>query len=451
MTRRREIICLIFILLFCFVARMAYITIFRERLDSLVISDMRTYNLLAKNLIKEGIYGFEDGQWPWPFRSYRPPLYPFFLSLIYRVAGFNYPVARLAQALLASFSCLALFLLAKELCGPPAALLGALLFALDISLIHLSGLFLSENLYIPLSFILLLLLIKGFRNQKLVLFVGAGFVGGLAALCRPIVLPFLVLVGLVPVLRQVGRHFRVRDTLPRIQSKTQAPFGFAQGLRKVCGYLKTEVCTLKGAATGFKEPLKKNGVGRGLMRWGVMLLVAGLTVLPWTLRNYRVHHCFILISTNTGQMLWMGLHHGAPGGYHFPEENNPLLSVRDEVERDRLGRREAVKFIFKYPGEFFQLAGKKFRQFWGSYLFTKSGKQWLIFMILGSGGLIFSFRDWRKWSVIYIYLLSFAAVHILVHSAQRYRWPLHPLIEIWVALFCIRLWESIKCAMRGKK
>ncbi len=396
MTRKNTTGLLIVILLFALGVRVFYFSALSRRMEELVISDMATYDLLAVNLVEKGYYGV-DGPW-----SYRPPLYPWFLSLIYRLVGHSHSLARLGQALLAVLSVLLVFSLARELIGIGGALLAAFLTAADFSLIHISGLFLSENLYIPLSLVLILLLARGFREPKILTFLGAGVAGGLAALCRPTVLPFLFLAGLVPLLG--GDCF--------------APAGLAM--------------------TGKRKKI------RGAAGWAVMLAAAGLTIAPWTIRNYCLHRTFVPISTNTGTMLWMGLHPGAPGGYHYPEENNPLYGMEDEVERNRAGIRESARFIFQHSGEFFRLAAVKMGIFWRGYLFTWSGRQWFIYGILGLAGLILSFPEWRRWLLLYIYLAAFTAPHLFVHSAARYRLPLHPLIAIWGAYFLVQLAKAIR-------
>ena len=185
-------------------------------------------------------------------------------------------------------------------------------------------------------------------------------------------------------------------------------------------------------------------MGRGLAGWGLMLLFAAATIAPWTARNYRLHHAFVPISTNGGVMLWMGLHPGATGGYDFPLKDNPLLKVPDEVARDRLGIRESTHFIFRFPGEFFKLAAIKMRIFWGGNLLSWSGRQWALIGGLGALGFFLSLTDWRRWLVIYIYLASFVGIHLFVHSAARYRLPLNPLVEIWAALFLVRIGSMIR-------
>jgi len=164
-----------------------------------------------------------------------------------------------------------------------------------------------------------------------------------------------------------------------------------------------------------------------------------LVILPWTARNYRIHQAFIPISTNGGTMLWMGLHHGANGGYDWPLENNPLRKITDEVARNRVGIRESIKFIINYPREFLNLSFTKMKLFWEGYLFTRSGRQWAVIALLGLGGLAVSLKEWRKWTLLYIYLLTFTGIHLFVHSSYRYRLPLHPLAELWAAYLVVAL------------
>jgi len=408
---------LIFILLLVLASRLAYSVAREERLSGLVISDMRTYDLLARNLAERGFYGIDQG--PWPFRSYRPPLYPFLVSLVYRLFGYHHFAVRDLQAVLAAVSCLLLFFLGRELAGCAVALLGSFLFAADLSLVHLSGLFLSENLYLPLSFLLVWLLVRGFEKPKMITFAGAGIIGGLAALCRPIALPFLILVGLVPIIVSLWPRLRCggRARSTKMQSELYD-------------------CSISEQTDG--KP-----AGRGLRGWGVMLLAAGLTIAPWTLRNHRVLGGFVPISTNGGVMLWMGLHPGASGGYHFPRENNPLY-ITDEVKRNRIGYRESVRFVFSRPGEFISLMGKKMKQFWCGRLSTMSGKEWTLYLLLGVPGLLISFKKWKRWLIVYLYFISFTGVHLLVHGSSRYRLPLHPFVALWAALFLCRAWDKMR-------
>ena len=380
MTRTREHSLLAAILLLCLAARIVYAVVQERRLDRLVISDQGTYHRLACNLLEKGYYGIEG---LCSYRSVRPPLYPFFLAGVYSLSGVSWPAARVAQAALATLACLALFLLAREIAGAGVALFASLLFSVDFYLIHLSGIFLSENLYLPLSLLLLFFLIISFQKARWRLFALGGFLAGLSALCRPTVILFLMLLGVVPRALKAGR--------------------------------------------------------KGIAGWLLMLGVTGLVISPWTFRNYRVHQRFVPISTNGGIVLWVGLHPGATGGYDFPEENNPFYRIENEVERNNVMGREAMGFIIRYPGEFLKLAGKKFLLFWEFYPFAWSGRQGIIYLAFGIGGFVLSLRDWRRWLIVYLYVFSIMATHLLFESGSRYRLPLNPIIEIWAALAVVAL------------
>jgi len=369
------------IILAAFLTRLGYVQARAPRLDALLVSDMRTYHLLARNLLLHGYFGLESEAFS--FRAYRPPLYPFSLALIYAAAGVRLPAVRLTQALLGALSVWFLILLARRMAGESAALLAGLLAALDLSLIHLSGVFLSENLYIPLSLLLLLFLIRGFEEGKAGYCLLGGLCGGLAALCRPALLPFLFLSAILPGASVRGRKAKILS---------------------------------------------------GMKGWALMILAAALVVAPWTVRNYRVLGRVVPVSTNGGVMLWMGLHPGASGGYDFPRENNPLYGMQDEVERDRLGTRESLRFVRENPGETLVLAGKKFILFWEFYPTTSSGKVFVVYLALGAAGLFLSLRKWRRWLTIYLYAASFVGVHLLAHSSYRYRSPLHPIIALFSAV-----------------
>lgn len=375
------------VVLAALLSRLAYSEIRARRLDALVVADMRTYHLLAVTLAERGYYGVEK---PW---SYRPPLYPFFLAAVYRAAGIGWPAARIAQACLGALSAWLLLLLGRPLLTFPAALLAALLLALDPALVHLSGLLLSENLYVPLSLLLLLLLLRGLERGRPADFILAGAAGGFSALCRPSVLPFLLLA-LVPC---------------------------AAGLRS-------------GKAD---RPARIWG-------WGLMLLSALVVIGPWTLRNYRVHRRFVPISTNGGVMLWMGLHPGASGDYDFPREGNPLYGMTDEVERDRAGTRESLSFLRENPLEALALAGRKFLLFWEFFPSTGSGKAFALFLAAAAAGLVLSLKEWRRWLLIYLYAASFLGNHLLVHSGYRYRYALHPVLALFAAAALVALGSLLR-------
>ncbi|NIT36403.1 MAG: hypothetical protein GTN49_07870 [candidate division Zixibacteria bacterium] len=103
------------------------------------------------------------------------------------------------------------------------------------------------------------------------------------------------------------------------------------------------------------------GSRRALTRAFLAAAVTAAVVAPWTYRNWRVFGTFIPVSTNGGVILWMGNNAAADGCYNFPLcRANPLYLVRDEVRRDRLGRKLAWNYIRHHPAAFIKLVVPKF-------------------------------------------------------------------------------------------
>lgn len=104
-------------------------------------------------------------------------------------------------------------------------------------------------------------------------------------------------------------------------------------------------------------------LGEGL----VVLAVALLTVLPWTLRNHQVLGEWVLVSTNGGHTLLTGNHDGANGDYSPDAPAVHALAAREglsETARDREARRLGLAWIADDPGRFLALAPRKLARLW---------------------------------------------------------------------------------------
>lgn len=100
---------------------------------------------------------------------------------------------------------------------------------------------------------------------------------------------------------------------------------------------------------------------RAIVRVLLVGVAAAAVVAPWTYRNWRALGAFVPVSTNGGVNLWMGNNADADGCYNFPTSPaNPLYVVRDEVQRDRLGRKLAWDYIRRHPATFVKLTIPKF-------------------------------------------------------------------------------------------
>ena len=136
-----------------FVTRLIYIfQIRRSPFFDVLIGDAQRYDLWGSEIAA--------GDWIGQNVFYQAPLYPYFLGLIYTVAGHDLLIARVTQALLGAATCVFLALTARRLVSERAGLIAGLGLAFYAPAIFFTGLLQKSTL--DLFFIaLLLLLITG--------------------------------------------------------------------------------------------------------------------------------------------------------------------------------------------------------------------------------------------------------------------------------------------------
>ncbi|HUD28884.1 MAG TPA: glycosyltransferase family 39 protein [Novosphingobium sp.] len=106
----------------------------------------------------------------------------------------------------------------------------------------------------------------------------------------------------------------------------------------------------------------------GLLAEGLIVLaLAVLTVLPWTIRNHTQLGHWVAVSTNGGYTLLTGNHDTATGDYTPDAPVVKELMTRpglDEVTRDAEARRLGMAWITEHPDRFLKLAPKKLMRLW---------------------------------------------------------------------------------------
>lgn len=104
-------------------------------------------------------------------------------------------------------------------------------------------------------------------------------------------------------------------------------------------------------------------VGESLL----VLAIAALTVLPWTVRNTVQLGHVVAVSTNGGYTLLTGNHDTATGDYTPDAPVVKALMARpglNEVQRDAEARRLGMDWITQHPDRFATLLPKKFLRLW---------------------------------------------------------------------------------------
>ncbi len=87
-------------------------------------------------------------------------------------------------------------------------------------------------------------------------------------------------------------------------------------------------------------------IGRGAIVGAVVIAA----LLPWSFRNQRVFHQFVLVSTNTGTNMWMGNNPDTTGYYQAPPQmDDSLNEAQKDKELGRIGkeyiRKDLVGFV----------------------------------------------------------------------------------------------------------
>jgi len=131
------------------------------------------------------------GTWRPAGPFFRAPLYPLFLAAIYALAGHDYLVPRLVQAVLGSASCVMLYAIGRRLFSRITGLLAGLIAALYWILIYHDNELLIEPLFVFLMLAFFHTLLSALdappRPARWAL---AGLCFGLAAIARPTILIF---------------------------------------------------------------------------------------------------------------------------------------------------------------------------------------------------------------------------------------------------------------------
>jgi len=203
---------------------------------------------------------------------------------------------------------------------------------------------------------------------------------------------------------------------------------------------------------------------RGRVRWGQLLaplLVIALLILPWTVRNYRVFHRFVLLNTNAGFAFFWANH--PIYGYDFPgllppdgpsyQDLIPMeLRHLDEAAMERALMQRALGFIWEDPGRYLLLSLSKTREYFKFWPSAASGVVSNVSRVLSFGlflpfmlyGLVRAARDWRRWSLLYLFVAVYTLIHLLSWALVRYRLPVDAVLIVFAGVAVQGLLERMR-------
>jgi 4-amino-4-deoxy-L-arabinose transferase-like glycosyltransferase len=342
--------------------------------------------------------------------SFRAPLYPVFLSLIYLLVGSGanrFFAARLAQTLLGAALAPLTYLVAKKIFpeNERAAKISAwTVAAYPILLAYPLGLG-TENPFFLLLLASFFFLLQSVERPSAFRFLLSGFFLGLTVLTRSVILPFAALAILW---------------------------------------------------TWFVLKQKRGAL--------LVSLALALTISPWIVRNSLLHHKLTGIETSMGYNLYLGYHPQGNGSFVFGPSLD-LLSILDDAERDRVGTQKAIQFIRAEPERFIPLAVNRLGFFFGlekrvlMYFYGNNIVGFIpfpllltLFLVMLLPFVIVCFlaalgASLLRWSppAILLGLLFFAYIlpHVFILAEDRFHLALVPFFAILASNFWTNGWKPI--------
>ncbi len=402
---------LILIVLGAILGRVIFIVLFDHTL-SLQTSGYDTY---AVNLIEgHGYTRFAD----YHADSDLPPLYPFFLVGVYEFFGRDPIPVALVQIALDALVILLIFWIGRRVAGEPAGLLAAAFYGFYPYLLY-------QNLTLNDTGIFILLLTAG-----------------------------------------IAAAYRVRDTCGW---RWAVALGVCFGLGALTKTLIVLILPLLALwwwrAVGLRETVRLSLIS------GVALV---LVITPWTIRNFRVHHEFVLVSTNGGSNLHQGNNPCVADylarGWDAQWVNclgKPPVGL-SETAADRWHREQAITYLRDHPGDWPRLFWTKFRVLWSPaimpydlppdpYLIDDAVLQYnstafqvarvvhvLYFgplLLLGIIGLGLAWRDHLEIAPLVAVMIAITIAYLIFHPSTRYRAPADPFVFVLSAVTMTRLWN----------
>jgi tetratricopeptide (TPR) repeat protein/4-amino-4-deoxy-L-arabinose transferase-like glycosyltransferase len=415
--RLRPSLALLGAALLALVVRLAYLAELNgSPFLSVLVGDSRQYVAWAQQIA--------GGQWIGTEIFYQTPLYPYWLAVIFSIAGDNLGLVRLIQAILGAASCALLGLAGRRFFSDRVGVIAALLLAVYPPAFFFDGLIQKSSLDIFLVTLTLALLGEFYRRP------GWKWLAALGLTTAAFVLNRENAFVLYPVIG-AWLMFHFRDV-----------------------------------------PVRRR------VAWaGVFVLASLVVLLTVGFRNYRVGGEFLLSTSQLGPNFYIGNNPHAAGSYEtlVPDRGDPAYEREDAMRlaSKASGRvlspaevsdywlRESFAYIRSQPFQWLALLGKKvFLTFnaaeipdtesieaYSDYSHILRGLIWLNFGVVLPfavfGGWVHR-HNWRRLLILYGIVASLALAVAVFYVVARYRHPLVPIILLFSAaglggLFDIRL------------
>ena len=358
--------------------------------------------------------------------SFRPPLYPTFLAVIYLLFGMGanrFFTARLFQAIMSAGLAPLTYALAQKLipARSDASFLAAerrgkiaawIVTSYPLLVIYPLSLA-TENLFFILVLSSLFILIRAGESikndpvlwKKIIWTVSAG-----------------VLLGLTCLTRSVASIFA------------------AMAVFWVWYFLKERIFAM------------------------VLLTAIGFVIAPWIVRNSILYHRLTGIETALGYDLYVGYYPTGTGTFEYPQSLD-LMTIVNDSQREKIGIEQALGFMKEDParvpylivrraGYFFGLERRALTYFYSNNYFGYIPQPWLIIFaiifcvpfifVCLSGVMGLNIIKWDPGSsLLVLFFIGYISPHLLIIAEDRFHLTLVPLLAIFTAFFWTGGWRAL--------
>lgn len=367
----RYFVCLVF--LAALILRLVFVIPSLE----IPVSDAAAYDNLGLSISQGKGYINNDGS---P-HSFRPPFYPAFLAVMYKLFGHSYQAVRIAQSLLGAVTCVSIFFIGKKAYGSVVGILAASISVFYLPFIKSAELLLTELLF---TFILGLIIFYLFRIRfavKTLDCVIAGILLGLSALTRSMMLIFPLLM--IPLFVSSKRTFN--------------------------------------------------------KKYFIILLSFFVTLLPWIIRNYIVYDAFIPVSTQGGITFYSS--YCPPGGVFgkLATLEDPIIieasRIKSAVLQNDFLIKKTIDFILNNPQKVLLLEIEKVLYLWAPFDWEIVGGRWvnivyILILPFFAIGALTALKNLEKNYLILMPIIYVQITSLIFYGSPRFRLPIEPYIFI---------------------
>jgi hypothetical protein len=363
--------------------------------------------------------------------SFRPPLYPAFLALIYFIFGTGpnrFFIARLVQCVLAAGLAPLVYSLARKVFPEKnqVAVISAWVIVLYPMLVIYPLSLATENLFFILIVLSALTLLKAADSLKM-------------DEAR----------SFVPGSRSFYAHFH--------KARWFLLAGLLLGLTALTRSVALGMAGIAAVWIWFALRQRMLAV--------LTLGVTALVILPWMVRNSNLDNRLTGIESALGYDLYVGYHPQGSGTFQYPQSLD-LLPMVDDGLRDSIGREKALEFIKADPARFPYLIVRRAGYFFGlerrglTYFYSNDYLGFISTPLLYAIGFVFClpfvvvclsavfglvFVKWKREVVLLAGLaVAYILPHLVIIAEDRFHLALVP----FLAVFGAYLWVGGRHPLR---